>query len=43
MTDRYLAPLLDQRALALTAALPAETDRDRELAALLRERTAARS
>ena len=43
MTDRYLATLLEQRAQALTAALPAETDRDRELAALLQERTAAQS
>ncbi|WP_147916168.1 SDR family oxidoreductase [Ruania zhangjianzhongii] len=42
LTDRYIEPLLEQRAKDLAAALPEETERDRELAELLRQRTADR-
>ncbi|MEO3796056.1 SDR family NAD(P)-dependent oxidoreductase [Nonomuraea sp. B10E15] len=42
-TDRYVAPLIEERMRSLMEALPAETERDRELAPLLRARLAAQS
>ncbi|MBB6546964.1 SDR family oxidoreductase [Nonomuraea rubra] len=42
-TDRYVAPLIEERMRSLLEALPAETERDRELAPLLRARLAAQS
>jgi len=37
-TDRYIEPLLDERAHLIATSLPPETARDRELAPMLRER-----